>query len=148
MTTYPYSFPVTLFDDDTGLDLSAQLYDTSGSPYGSEMEDVSSEIGGGLYIVDINIESGFRGSAVVYTSGCPSLIHGQEGIGADMYSDIESGYSLPEIMRAVSAVLFGKVSRSGDIITFRNIDDDKNRIQVQVNSSGERLSVTLNDLDE
>ena len=53
------------------------------------------------------------------------------------------GMSMHELLQVLTSTLFGKVSISGDIVTFRNTPDTKNRVVAVVNAQGERLSVTL-----
>jgi hypothetical protein len=56
---------------------------------------------------------------------------------------IEGAYSAEEILRLMSAVLAGKVSgAAGTAITFRDLDDTKNRITATVDSDGNRTTVT------
>ncbi len=58
--------------------------------------------------------------------------------------DIETGVSLREALRVMLAALAGKVSGAGtSTITFRNVSDDKNRIVADVDTNGNRTTVTL-----
>lgn len=58
---------------------------------------------------------------------------------------IEGGYSAADVMRIMLAALAGKVSgAAGTTITFRDTQDNVDRIVATVDSSGNRSSVTLN----
>ena len=57
---------------------------------------------------------------------------------------LETGYSAEDILRLFAAALAGKVSgAAGPTITFRDINDTIDRIVADVDSSGNRTTVTL-----
>jgi len=57
---------------------------------------------------------------------------------------VEGSYTLRQLLRLMAAVLAGKSSGGGTTtITFRNLEDDTNRVVATVDSSGNRTSVTL-----
>lgn len=57
-------------------------------------------------------------------------------------SDIESGYSMREILKLLSAAMAGKLSGApGTTITIKNVNDNKNRIVATVDANGNRTSV-------
>jgi hypothetical protein len=57
---------------------------------------------------------------------------------------IEGSYTFQQLLRLMSASLFGKASGGGTtIITFRSLGDTKNRIQATVDSKGNRTAVIL-----
>jgi hypothetical protein len=58
---------------------------------------------------------------------------------------LESGYTAEDLMRLMSAAMLGKVSgASGTSVAFRDVNDTTDRITATVDSSGDRISVTLN----
>ena len=69
------------------------------------------------------------------------------GTGVDDILDeaVEGTYTLRQLLRLLAAVLVGKSSGGGTTsITFRNLDDDTDRVVATVDTSGNRTSVTLN----
>jgi hypothetical protein len=59
-------------------------------------------------------------------------------------STIEAGLSFLETQRLQNAVLFGISSGGGtENIVYRNVADTANRIAAEVNSMGNRISITL-----
>jgi hypothetical protein len=60
-----------------------------------------------------------------------------------MAFQVETGYSLLEIMRLMSAALLGKVDISGSTHTFRSADDSVDRITATVDGAGQRTAITL-----
>jgi hypothetical protein len=55
---------------------------------------------------------------------------------------VEPGWTLQQVMRLVSAVLAGKVSIAGAIVTLRNPPDTKNRVVATTDATGQRTAVT------
>ena len=61
---------------------------------------------------------------------------------------VESTYTAAELLRLLAAVMIGKSSGSpGSTITFRNVDDNKNRVVATVDTDGNRLALTLDASD-
>jgi len=66
------------------------------------------------------------------------------GIDSILDETIEGTHSMRELMRLFASMLVGKVSGGGsETITFRDIDDTKNRIVMTVTSVGNRTGVSL-----
>ena len=58
---------------------------------------------------------------------------------------VETGWTMEQMMRILSAVLAGKVSGAGTTTeTFRGINDDVNRVTATVDTNGNRTAITLN----
>jgi hypothetical protein len=65
-------------------------------------------------------------------------------VNAMLTANIETDLSFDEILRLIAAAMFGKVSGAGTSnIVFRDTNDTKNRIEADVDVSGNRISVTL-----
>jgi hypothetical protein len=63
--------------------------------------------------------------------------------GAVLESVIEPGMTLKQALRLVTAALAGKANVSGTSVTFRDVNDTKNRITATVAADGDRTAVTL-----
>ena len=65
-------------------------------------------------------------------------------VNAMLTATIETGLNTEDILRLIAAAMFGKVSGAGTSnIVFRDTNDTKNRIEANVDVSGNRISVTL-----
>lgn len=62
---------------------------------------------------------------------------------AVMASGIEAGMTMTQALRLVTAALAGKADVSGSTVTFRDVNDTKNRITATVSGDGDRTAVTL-----
>lgn len=62
---------------------------------------------------------------------------------AVMASAVESGLTLTDAMRLISAALAGKVTVDGPTVTFRDVNDTKDRITATTTPEGDRTAVTL-----
>ena len=81
------------------------------------------------------------GTSPVDQSG---LINPASGADAVFSKAIESGLSFQEAMKLVSAILMGKVSGAdSNTITFRDVNDTKDRVISDVDGTGNRTAVTL-----
>jgi hypothetical protein len=67
--------------------------------------------------------------------------------GAVLESEIEPGLSLKEALRVITAALAGKATAAGGVVSFRDVNDTKDRITASVDGSGARTSVTLDASD-
>ena len=75
----------------------------------------------------------------------PETIVDNNGIASAVLAagDID-GYSLEEALKICASILAGKVSGAGtSTITFRSLDDSKDRVVATVEGQGNRTSVTL-----
>jgi len=57
---------------------------------------------------------------------------------------LEQDLTLKEALRLVLAATIGKVTSTGNVVTFRDPNDLRDRIVAEVNTEGERLSVDVN----
>lgn len=101
-----------------------------------------------------NLEVAFDGTGYGFT-GCTmptvtTLTNKSEfslsGVGVDAILDenIEGTHTLREVLRLLGAYAFGKSSGGGTTtVTFRDIDDTKNRIVATVTDVGNRTAITL-----
>lgn len=62
---------------------------------------------------------------------------------AVMASGVEAGMTMTQAMRLITAALAGKSVVEGTSVSFRDVNDTKNRITATVSSDGDRTSVTL-----
>ena len=62
--------------------------------------------------------------------------------GAVLESPIENGLTLRQALRLISSALVGKVTVSGNTVTFRDTGDTKNRIVSTTDTNGQRTAVT------
>jgi hypothetical protein len=62
---------------------------------------------------------------------------------AVMASAVESGMTVTEALRLMSAALAGKVTVDGTAVTFRDVNDTTDRITATVTSEGDRTAVIL-----
>jgi hypothetical protein len=62
---------------------------------------------------------------------------------AVMSSAVESGLTVTEALRLMSAALAGKVTVDGTSVIFRDVNDTTDRITATVTSDGDRTAVTL-----
>jgi riboflavin synthase alpha subunit len=60
-----------------------------------------------------------------------------------MASAVESGMTVTEALRLMSAALAGKVTVDGTSVTFRDVNDTTDRITATVTSEGDRTAVIL-----
>lgn len=78
------------------------------------------------------------------SAGLTSQATAEEIAEAVFNNAVESGFDLTETLRLILATLAGKVSGAGtSTITFRDVNDTKNRVISNVDSNGNRTSVTL-----
>jgi len=65
-------------------------------------------------------------------------------VAAMLAANIETDLNFDDILRLIAAAMFGKVSGAGTSnIVFRDTNDTKNRIEANVDVSGNRIAVTL-----
>jgi hypothetical protein len=63
---------------------------------------------------------------------------------AVLNATVEGAVSMAESLRLANSVLGGKVSGAGTAVeTFRDINDTKNRVVADIDSNGNRTSITL-----
>ena len=83
------------------------------------------------------LAAGFNGSG---TMG--EKLNGAGSAGNPWTEVIEGTYTAEQLLRLISAVLLGKVSgASGPSVTFRDVEDTKDRIIADIDTSGNRTSV-------
>lgn len=63
--------------------------------------------------------------------------------GAVLEAQVEPGMTLKQALRLVTAALAGKANVAGSSVTFRDVNDTKNRITATVSGDGDRTAVTL-----
>jgi len=93
--SYTVSISLILGSSQIGLDLVCQLFDTSGTDYGSPISSGFAEIGLGYYLWTGDVPSGFRGGLKVYPNGSISNILTIVAINPE---EIENVYQLTEIV--------------------------------------------------
>ena len=87
----------------------------------------------------VSIRSNNSAGLVVASDATPDNL-----VSAMLSATIETGLSTEDILRLIAAAMFGKVSGAGTSnIVFRDTNDTKNRIEANVDVSGNRISVTL-----
>lgn len=60
----------------------------------------------------------------------------------DHTAGIETGYTVRGGLRVMLSALAGKLAKSGDIVTIRDMADSKNRITATTDSNGQRTAVS------
>lgn len=63
--------------------------------------------------------------------------------GAVLEAQVEPGLSLKQALRLISAAIAGKANVAGTSVTFRDVNDTKDRITATVTTDGDRTTVTL-----
>jgi len=58
----------------------------------------------------------------------------------DMILDVTDGYTIRYLLRGLFSVLFGKWSKSGNTLTFRDLSDTRNRVSADVTTSSRGAS--------
>lgn len=129
-----YGWTIKPPEEDIQIVLRGNLY-----PEDPNLSYYSPTVGG----YDTVIRTDLSGVAFgVSTSGGSAPTTG-EIVSAMMNESVESGLTLKEALRLMSAVLAGKVSGGGtETITFRNVGDSKNRVVAEVDTSGNRTAIT------
>ena len=115
-----------------------------------DVGDVYIHMRGGHITLDATVTEGYFHITGDYElknfSGANVSVHSSQDIAAEANWNqiIEGTYTGAEIMRAVAAVLAGKVSggQSG-VEIFRNLEDTKNRVTSTVDANGNRTNIVL-----
>lgn len=151
--SYHTSAAITLGSSKTSLTLKAQLVNSSGEDYGSEITTGFSEIGGGNYLWCGYIPDGFIGgikfldssdNLMAFTSISPTET--ENVLNRLSLDNIEiDGVNLRQAISLMAAALVGVLRQpNGDHVSIKALGDSTTeRIAATVNSNGERLSVTI-----
>lgn len=69
---------------------------------------------------------------------------GQDDVtGAVLDAPVEGALTLRQLVRIMSAAVAGKVSVSGNTVTFRDLNDSKDRMVSTTDSNGQRTAITV-----
>ena len=120
---------------------------TSGSDMQSDIDDILADLGD----IDADLVNIMADIDELISSGSDTQADVDAILSTmstvDWNDTVEGSVTFAQMFRGMFAILANKVSRAGNTITWRDIADSKNRISGEVDSSGNRLSVSLDDLD-
>lgn len=108
----------------------------------SALSEIAASLAGAGDLDGAISAKGFMSSDIIVTGTALSTANVADAI-LDALNSIEEGVTLREATRLILAAVAGKVSISGDTVTFRNaVADDTNRIVATTTSDGERTAIT------
>jgi len=108
------------------------------------LETLSDEIAVVDGIVDAILVDTSVDGVVVATASKTGYALSTAGVDAILDDAVEGTYTLRQILRLLASVLAGESSGGGTAtVTFRNLDDDTDRVVATVDTSGNRTAVTL-----
>ena len=92
-----------------------------------------------MNVNNVSLRSNNSAGLIVASDATPDNL-----VNALLAATIETDLTYEQILRLIAAAMFGKVSGAGTSnIVFRDTNDTKNRIEANVDVSGNRISVTL-----
>jgi len=136
---YDESTAYPLASDDSG---STEVARTGADS--DTLETLSDEIAVVGGVVDAILVDTSVDGVVVATASKTGYALSAAGVDAILDDAVEGTYTLRQILRLLASVLAGESSGGGTTtITFRNLDDDTDRVVATVDSAGNRTTVTL-----
>jgi hypothetical protein len=149
--SYELNFTLVLGSTMTGLTLSAQLIDNTGTPVGGAVTSGFHEIGQGYYLWNGTIPSGFQGGVVFSNTVGPVVVTAAD---INPWIDensmdlvmVESGVNARQALSIMGAVLSGVLTGncSSGNIQIQAMDNPSTVRVTAATSNGQRTSVVLN----
>ena len=127
--------------DDYDLSDIDTLLDTIDGNVDDILEDTGTTIPGTITTIDGNVDSILEDTGTTL----PNSITALNDLSTTDILDavVEGAYSIQDVLKIMVAVLAGEVSGGGTTtITFRNLDDDTDRVIATVDTSGNRTAFT------
>jgi len=140
---------ISLGSSKDGLTLNAMLINPDGSNNGSAITTGFYVVGDGNYILNHTIDQAFEGIIKIYEAGETAVlaiasINPTVLASAGLDNVAIENMNIRQAVAIMSAVLSGNLSKSGEEITIKAIDDAATtRVVATTNTTGERTTVTV-----
>jgi hypothetical protein len=121
------------------------LVDGGGDPWLETLGGYTVNIRDAVPSDAFTLETGVSGLTSAESSQLLALGTPAQNAAANLAALVETGFSVQDALKLMSAVLAGKATGGGTTqVTFRNVNDDTNAVVMTVDTDGNRSLVTLN----